>query len=123
LWDLTGKEVAVLRGHEREVCSAVFSPDGTMVLSASLDKTARLWDLTGKEVAVLRGHEGGVLSAVFSPDGTMVLTASFDKTARLWLVHTKDLLALADSRITRDFTPEEREKYKDLLPEPAEAGK
>ena len=30
LWEaVTGKELAVLRGHEYEVYSAVFSPDGT----------------------------------------------------------------------------------------------
>ena len=63
----------------------MFSPDGTRVLTASEDKTARLWDAaTGQELQVLRGHEDWVHSAVFSPDGARVLTASADNTARLW---------------------------------------
>jgi hypothetical protein len=44
-----------------------------------------------------------------------LLTASRDRTARIWLVRTEDLLKLADSLVTRDFTDEERRTYRDLL--------
>jgi WD40 repeat protein len=53
LWDTdTGKELAVLRGHESSVVSAAFSPDGTKVVTTSWDKTARLWDVprSGQEL-------------------------------------------------------------------------
>ena len=54
-----------------------FSPDGTQVVTASGDNTARVWDVaSGTVVAELTGHEGGVTSAAFSPDGTQVVTAS-----------------------------------------------
>ncbi len=65
--------------------SAAFSGDGTRVVTASFDKTARVWDAaTGRELAALKGHEGPVSSAAFSGDGTRVVTASADKTARVW---------------------------------------
>ena len=65
--------------------SAVFSPDGSRIVTASADKTARIWDAaTAKEIAVLRGHEGIVYSAAFSPDGSRIVTASEDNTARIW---------------------------------------
>jgi len=35
----------VLRGHEDEVNSAAFSPDGQRIVTASADKTARIWDV------------------------------------------------------------------------------
>jgi WD40 repeat protein len=46
LWDAeTGRQVALLRGHEGGVLSAAFSPDGKRVVTASHDETARLWDV------------------------------------------------------------------------------
>jgi len=66
------------------VYSAVLSPDGQRILTASADSTARLWDTRGARMATLSGHTGAVTSAVFSPDGQRILTASADSTARLW---------------------------------------
>jgi WD40 repeat protein len=67
------------------VLSAAFSPDGSRIVTASNDKTARIWDTaSGKETAVLRGHDGTVSSAAFSRDGSRIVTASEDKTARIW---------------------------------------
>ena len=64
---------------------AVFSPDGTRVLTGSMDNTARLWDATsGRALATLAGHLGTVNSAAFSPDGAHIVTASSDRTAMLW---------------------------------------
>jgi WD40 repeat protein/serine/threonine protein kinase len=81
--------IAVLSGHEDWVPSAKFSPDGTRILTASHDGTARVWDAsTGKELATLRGHQAYLNSATFSPDGMRIVTASWDKTARVWEAST-----------------------------------
>lgn len=88
MWYL--RERKPLRGHDRGVSSAYFSPDGTLVLTASEDGTARIWEpQTGREQAILSGHLGIVSTAVFSPDTSQVLTASFDKTARIWDTRTR----------------------------------
>src|SRR5215470_8397272 len=90
-----------LAGHEHAVSSAAFSRDGSRVVTASIDKTARIWDAaTGKEIAVLRGHEQAVESAAFSPDGTHVVTASGDNTARIWDAVTGDELAILGEKKT-----------------------
>jgi WD40 repeat protein/uncharacterized caspase-like protein len=85
-------------GHTHAVLSAVFSPDGKLVLTASSDKTARLYEVsTGRELQVLSGHTNEVYSAVFSPDCKLALTASADKTARIFDVATgKELKVLSD---------------------------
>ncbi len=70
--------------HEDAIRTAVFSPDGSRVLTASYDTTAKLWDREGKILAEFKGHNGWIYSAVFSPDGSRVLTASLDNTAKLW---------------------------------------
>jgi TPR repeat protein len=75
----------VLLGHADAVYSAAYSPDGTRIVTASADKTARIWDAqTGTQLAVLSGHGDRAHSAVYSPDGTRIATASDDKTARIW---------------------------------------
>jgi len=81
----TGREIAVLRGHQGLVWSVAYSPDRSRIVTTSWDNTARIWDAaTAKEIAVMRGHEGLVWSAAFSLDGSRIVTTSWDNTARIW---------------------------------------
>jgi eukaryotic-like serine/threonine-protein kinase len=74
-----------LKGHTGYVYSATFSPDGSRVVTACSDGTAKVWDVkTGAEVLTLKGHTHHVNSATFSPDGSRVVTASNDMTAKVW---------------------------------------
>lgn len=80
-----GKAALELRGHEAAILASSFSPDGSAIVTASQDSTARLWDArTGRAKAVLSGHDWHVVGAEFSPDGRKVITSSSDMTARIW---------------------------------------
>jgi WD40 repeat protein/TPR repeat protein len=77
--------VMALAGHSARVNYASFSPDGTRVVTASNDHTARIWDAAGGlELLQLEGHTEPLTAAEFSPDSQRVITASVDGTARLW---------------------------------------
>jgi WD40 repeat protein len=109
----TGKQLAVLAGHEGLVLGASFSADGRRVVTASADTTARLWDgESGKPLAILAGHTDRVVGAAFSPDGRRIATASADATARIWSVfpNTQALVDYTQSTILRCLTSQQREQ-------------
>jgi eukaryotic-like serine/threonine-protein kinase len=88
-------QLAVLSGHDNLVNTAAYSPDGTRIVTASNDKTARIWDArAGLQLTVLTGHGGSVYCAAYSPDGSRIFTASADKTARIWDARTGAQLAV-----------------------------
>jgi len=59
----------------------------------------------------LRGHSGEVFGVAYSPDGKRLATASEDKTVQVYAIDIRELLNLARSRVTRDFTPDECQRY------------
>ncbi len=84
---LASSAAALLIGLRKpSVTVAEFSPDGSQVLTASIDDaTARIWDAaTGKPVGVPMTHQYGVTIAHFSPDGRTVITGSTDGVAQVW---------------------------------------
>src|SRR5258708_34193989 len=79
--------------HQDLVVAAAFSPDGTRILTASRDKTAKLWDAASGKLIASFNHEDEGKDAAFSPDGTRIRTASMDKTAELWDAASAKLIA------------------------------
>ncbi|MFN9372893.1 MAG: toll/interleukin-1 receptor domain-containing protein [Planctomycetaceae bacterium] len=87
----TGQQRISLQ-HSAPLLDADLSPDAQLIVTASVDKTARLWDArTGDTKGEPLTHGGEVKTAAFSPDGRLIVTASADKTARLWDVRTGEV--------------------------------
>ena len=87
----------ILTGHTAAVRRESYSPDGSRIVTASLDGTARVWDArTGIQLLLLPVHPhiantpvyaDVARTAVYSPDGTQILTAAREKL-RLWNART-----------------------------------
>lgn len=103
IWDATtGKEVGnKLNGHEGDVTSISFSPDGTLLATSSIDKTIRIWNIAdGEKIHVLVGHSSGVTKVSFSPDGKRLFSTSIDGTAMIWDIKSGKVLKTIKYSVT-----------------------
>jgi dipeptidyl aminopeptidase/acylaminoacyl peptidase len=105
LWDAaSGKLIASLADPPFfDVLYGTFSPDGTRILTASIDTTARLWDAaSGKLIASfdlgpawsgMDFLEADRPALQFNPNSARILAASADHSAKLWDAATGKLIA------------------------------
>jgi WD40 repeat protein len=72
-------------GHTESVRSVAVSPNGRLVVSASMDGTARLWELPGGRALAVLGRGGGaIMSVAFHPGGRHIAAGSLDGRVRVW---------------------------------------
>ena len=87
-----------LTGHTSAVYSVDFSPDGSRLVTASYDTSARLWNTrTHQQIGrPLVGEDRIMFTAAFNHSGTLVATGSADRTLRLWDARSHDQVAALD---------------------------
>jgi WD40 repeat protein len=79
----------ILFSHHDKIPAVAFSPDGGMVLTGSLDRSARLWDVaTGKPLGPPLPHRDGVTSVAFLPKGKGLVAGCGDGTVQFWPLPT-----------------------------------
>jgi WD40 repeat protein/DNA-binding SARP family transcriptional activator len=114
VWDPGGGPAVVMRGHEDQVTTPVFTTDGSKVLSSSQDGTLRLWDSrTGAPLAVLESGEG-VKDVALSRDGKIATLREGD-VVNVFQCEVcgslEEVRARALSRSPRPLTAEERRQF------------
>jgi WD40 repeat protein len=75
LWNLTGKSLSVLKGHQDTLTGTIFSHNNKCVLTNSIDNTVRIWDISGHELAKLPTS----FSMVVSPNSQYLATTEDDE--------------------------------------------
>ncbi len=78
--------------HTDKIKRLAFNSKGTLLASASFDKTAKLWQLKEGQLLqqqTLTGHTDKINAIAFSPDDHTVATASFDGQIGLFTVGTE----------------------------------
>ena len=113
LWDIaSSSKLHTLAGHAGLAVRLAFNQDGSRLASASFDRLAKVWDVaSGEELFSLYGNQSNVFGVSFTPDGKQLVTAGADGTVRTYTPALDELIALAESRLTRTLTDEECREF------------
>ncbi len=100
LWDI---ETGAIRGYlegSGSMSDVAFSPDGTLLATASAGSGFRLWDVAAGEVLyTLTEDYENVESIAFSSDGRLLAAGWWDGTVHLWDTTTGEKLAILEGHI------------------------
>ncbi|KAJ3227573.1 hypothetical protein HK099_001422 [Clydaea vesicula] len=79
--------IILLSGHESEIYTVRFSPNGNYLASAGMDRNVLFWNVKNNtNFSMIKAHKNAILDLTWSRDGENIFTASADKTIGIWNV-------------------------------------
>lgn len=112
LWDLSGRFLHRLEGHEHPVMQAAVSSDGATLATFDESGLGRLWNTEdGTQIMELPGHAGPVHSLQFSGSGKHLLTASSASGIHIWdlITRTEKLITVEGDALQAELSPDENQ--------------
>ncbi|MFC2087772.1 WD40 repeat domain-containing protein, partial [Bacteroidota bacterium] len=114
LWNTETKELKnKILAHTARIREIQYSPDETILATASYDGTIKLWATKDYNLLpiILRDHGTFINAIVFNLDGKYITTGDMSGTLIHWPVVTKLLSERICEKITRNLTQEEWNTY------------
>jgi tetratricopeptide (TPR) repeat protein len=100
VWNInSGKELAVLKGHEQSVTSVEMTQDGSKIVSGSDDQTIRLWDVDSGEALAVLNHDKKVQSVAITADEKKVVFWDDERQIGLWSISWQSWLDAGCDRL------------------------
>jgi len=102
VWDVrTGNTVLEINTGLREVYTAIFSPDSTLIATGGdseevvFDEFIKIWDAnTGKLASILKGHTDYVNCLAWTANRSTLISGSDDRSIRTWDTSTWQQIAV-----------------------------
>ncbi len=112
IWDVDrDKVVHELAGHHGPVQDVDHSRDGATIATGAVAGDIRVWDAaTGMQRLHLTGHRG-VHRLGLHPSRRWIAIATAPGNVHVWTLDTDELLRIVRSRMIRELTDEEYERY------------
>lgn len=94
IWDAeTGKQIAKIDGHSKQIDFMAWSPDGKKLASGGEDLYLRIWKIADGEMIAEFKHKSNVERVVWSPDGTKLMAFPYHKNdIAIWDLIAMELL-------------------------------
>jgi multidrug efflux pump subunit AcrA (membrane-fusion protein) len=107
--DLTIKRVKELSGHKAGVSDVEFSPDGSLLAGAGLDRKLQMWVVDHEEdlPIVMDNNNGNIWSIAFTSGSDYLLASCNNGEIRIWPTDPKMLADFVCPNLTRPMTQEE----------------
>ena len=100
IWSVqTGQLLDRLSGHEGPVSSLAFAPDGSVLVSGSWDRTARIWSIFSRtQTSEPLQLQSDVLDVAFRPDSKQIAISTLDGQLTFWSVSEAQQVSGVDGR-------------------------
>jgi WD40 repeat protein len=113
IWDVeTGELLSDHPGESSRIIRLAYSVDGKRIFTGTFDGKVSVWDAsTGEKLYTMADFTGGIWYVAVSPDGKYLATGNQDGLTQFFLLDLDELIALAQTRITRGLNQAECQQY------------